>query len=579
MFRAAPGIVATAVLAAGIAGEIDTAPAASGVAHSEAARPAVIARHYATVVDLCGAATRGQARCFAERRIVATAHTPNATAYSIPPGVPLGPAGGYTPKDIATAYHVPRTSPGHPLVAVVAAYNDPTARRDLDTFDHQYHLAPETHRSLQVLSQAGTPTNLPPREPGWAGEQGVDLQAIRGLCHRCRIRLVEAASQDLNDLAQTEDTAAALQPLVINDSFGFAESTVNHRFTTAFNHPGIAIVAANGDAGMDDWDLSNAGFFPAPSVPEAPASLPTVVAVGGTSLQLRRGGRYRSESVWDGDGPDDTDGAATDRSLGATGGGCSKRYAAPGWQPAVAGWSRTGCHGRRLAADLAADADPVTGYDVFESYGQLTPGWFTAGGTSLAAPFVAAMYALAGGAHGTPYPAVSLYGHLASTPRALHDVVAGGNGYCGGDSPRHCFAQAGGNPNRISAAYVDCAFALRGSHPRRTTAACNARRGYDGPSGVGTPRGLAEFRPLRLSVRITARRVGIATYRFSATVVDPTPGGHHLLIDRWSWGDGTAAATARTPTHRYRSAGSHLVRLTITDRFGEIGRATLHVNG
>jgi hypothetical protein len=77
------------------------------------------------------------------------------------------------------------------------------------------------------------------------------------------------------------------------------------------------------------------------------------------------------------------------------------------------------------------------------------PGTIQIGGTSLSTPLVAAMIAMAGRAAVTD-DAARVY----ATPKALWDVVGGSNGYCGGD-------------------YL-----------------CTAKRGYDGPSGMGTPHGL-----------------------------------------------------------------------------------------
>jgi hypothetical protein len=71
-------------------------------------------------------------------------------------------------------------------------------------------------------------------------------------------------------------------------------------------------------------------------------------------------------------------------------------------------------------------AHPV--YDTTKYQGQ--SGWFTVGGTSLAAPLIAGVYGLAGGGSGT-YPAALPYAHQSDLPAALHDVTSGSNGSCG----------------------------------------------------------------------------------------------------------------------------------------------------
>ena len=79
------------------------------------------------------------------------------------------------------------------------------------------------------------------------------------------------------------------------------------------------------------------------------------------------------------------------------------------------------CGTHRLVADVSADADYLTGFDIYDTFNcgsacsPPVPGWLTIGGTSLSSPLIAAMYGLAGGSHGVAYPALTLYGHLGST--------------------------------------------------------------------------------------------------------------------------------------------------------------------
>ncbi len=77
---------------------------------------------------------------------------------------------------------------------------------------------------------------------------------------------------------------------------------------------------------------------------------------------------------------------------------------------------------------MSADADPYTGVAVYDS----TPntkkentGWATIGGTSVASPIIASVFALAGGANGVEYPARTLYENRATAPSSLHDVEPG----------------------------------------------------------------------------------------------------------------------------------------------------------
>lgn len=217
----------------------------------------------------------------------------------------------------------------------------------------------------------------------------------------------------------------------------------------------------------------------APEVPDVPASLPYVVSVGGTSLKLGSTGARSSETVWNNSGRPSVE---EFKQLAASGGGCSTLYTSPAWQQSAAGWAGAQCGTKRLDNDVAAVADPYTGFDIYDSYvysPEFEPGWLTVGGTSLSTPLISAMYGLDGGSHGVEYPAQTLYSHLAQTS-ALYDVHRGGNGYCDGEEAAKC-----GEPetNQLIG-NVDCV----------GTTACDAATGFDGPSGVGAPNGLAAFR-------------------------------------------------------------------------------------
>ncbi len=161
---------------------------------------------------------------------------------------------------------------------------------------------------------------------------------------------------------------------------------------------------------------------------EQPCSFAGVVCVGGTTLRRAGNARGWSETAW-----------------GGTGSGCSARVAKPAWQ------HDPGCGGRS-EADLAAEADPVTPVAVY-----LDGGWVPMGGTSAGSPMIAAMLALAGNVATIDAPAyVWQHGGTA----AFHDVVQGSN------------------PGRFH-----CSKIMR--------YLCNAGPGYDGPTGWGTPDGLA----------------------------------------------------------------------------------------
>ena len=204
------------------------------------------------------------------------------------------------------------------------------------------------------------------------------------------------------------------------------------------------IVASTGDDGWYDWDVINNGNAP-PNAANMPNGLNTVVAVGGTSLYLNPNGTRNLERVWNDNGPNDTYANAAGASLGAAGSGCSQIYAAKTWQKSAAGYASLGCKGKRSSADIAALADPFTGYDIRDT--QNVGGWATIGGTSLAAPVISALWALAGGSGGVKYPSATLYKNFKSTPSSVYDVTLGGTGACDTSSTVSCANFFQGNPN------------------------------------------------------------------------------------------------------------------------------------
>src|SRR5262249_47257811 len=154
-----------------------------------------------------------------------------------------------------------------------------------------------------------------------------------------------------------ENEAVALGANEVSNSFGDFESASDASFQAAFNHPGVVITAASGDDGYYNFDqLSNI------NEPDIPATYATVVAVGGTSLSLGQDATRQSGTVWNANGIQAFwQQSLFGLSLGAAGGGCSTIVAAPAWQTSQSVWPSTACGTKRLAVDVAADADSLTG--------------------------------------------------------------------------------------------------------------------------------------------------------------------------------------------------------------------------
>jgi hypothetical protein len=464
-----------------------------------------------TVRAACTAPSPGRAACLALQLVPQSAE---ARAHTHPLGVATLSARrasaasegafGLTPSDLHTAYQLPNTTSGEQTIALVDAYNDLTAESDLKTYDEELGLPACTSangcfKKVNQHGEAGTLTlpfpktaselkafekgNPGQREEaaeaiGWGSEISLDIETAHAVCQNCKILLVEADSSTYEDLEAAE-SAAEGEAQEISNSWGGPEfgETPELEAASPFNHPGTVITASAGDDGYLEWaanEPSHEASFP--------ASSPHVVAVGGTRLALNAAGHtWQAESVWNDAGVS----KGVKEGYGADGGGCSGVFQAQPWQRGVADWAAVGCGEARAVADVAADADPYSGVAVFYSSRECESTheghvvhWCTYGGTSLSSPIIAASYALAGGGEGE-YPAGVLYANASRRPSALHDVSSGSNGEC-----LKPFDEATG----LSGCTAGEEGASCAGH-----AICLSRGGYDGPSGVGSPKGIAAF--------------------------------------------------------------------------------------
>ena len=355
-------------------------------------------------------------------------HSASVTAANRPASGTLSPGQLRAAYGLSSAANASNKS----TIAIVDAYNDWHAAGDLATYRGYYGLRSCTTsgKCLRVVNQKGTTAWYPKGNSGWAEEESLDLDMVSAICPNCKILLVEANNTSIGALSAAEDTAVRLGAKFVSNSWDGGEFSTEANYDSHFNHPGVAITVSSGDYGYGT-------LYPAVS--------PYVTSVGGTTLWMK--GKSRTEEkVWSQDAQD------------GTGSGCSSQLEAqPAWQSAYA--SSSGC-AYRIDNDVAADADPRTGPAVYDSYppsGEGLPkGWQQLGGTSVSAPIIAGVYALAspGGKPATgSHPAQFLY--LATS--GLRDITLGSNRNCG-------------------------------------TLLCTAGTGYDGPTGLGVPSGVNAFR-------------------------------------------------------------------------------------
>ncbi|WP_194909500.1 Kelch repeat-containing protein [Catenulispora rubra] len=366
-----------------------------------------------TFQSVCGVPKPGTFSCFALRRTDVKQST-HAQALDAAPA-------GYGPADLRSAYSLPSDGGSGQTIAIVDAYDDPTAEADLATYRQQFGLPACTSAGgcFSKVDQTGG-TQYPPPNGGWAGEISLDLDMVSAIAPNAHILLVEATDPSSTNLGASVDEAVALGAKFVSNSYGSEYTSVPGsgedpadptQLDPYYDHPGVAVIASSGD--------SSYGVA-------YPAASPYVTSVGGTNLTRAPGtARGWTESAWSG-----------------AGSGCSLYEPKPAFQ------RDTGC-AHRAVADVSAVADPNTGVAVYQS-----GVWSVFGGTSVAAPIIAGVYADAG----TPAAGTNPNSYPYSAGTGLNDVNIGTNGGC-------------------TVAYL-----------------CNATSGYDGPTGLGSPNGLQAFR-------------------------------------------------------------------------------------
>jgi len=394
-----------------------------------------------TLRRVCANVPRGRYHCdmaiVAGARIPAGAieHPQTAAAYLHRPGF-------YGPADLQQAYDVVAQAARRGAgvkIAVVDAYGYTQAASDLARYRKLFGL-PACASCLRIINEHGQSSPLPPPNTNpnydWRGEEALDVDMVTAVCPKCTVVLVQAQSDNDDDLESAVRAAANAGAVAISNSYSNDEEGASN---SDYAIAGRTIVASAGD---DGWGA------------QQPCSYASVICVGGTHLvpdaRVKRGW---DEVVWDGLNPKSNDcyGGPC-----ATGSGCSAVVPKPSWQQLS---STAGCT-MRNEVDVSADADPVTGVVVVctpcADGGSPVMGYN--GGTSESSPIVAGLIGLA--ENGGRFSPAQLWAKRGAAN--FNDVVSGRNDY---------------GP-------VD------GSCPQAYTYICVARVGYDGPTGWGTPHGL-----------------------------------------------------------------------------------------
>jgi len=320
-------------------------------------------------------------------------------------------AGAFTPLQLATLYDFPAGDGGGQCIALIelgGGYRD----ADLNAYFGALGVPPPKVEAVPVDQASNAPTGDP---NGPDGEVTLDVEIAGALAPAALIAVYFAPNSEAGFV---DAVSAALHdrtrhPSVVSISWGAPESAWSQQTLSALNDAlqtavalGVTVCVASGDSGSADGVGDGAEHV------DFPASSPYALGCGGTRISATNGQIVR-ETVWGG-GPDD----------GATGGGVSATFALPAWQKGLAvvrGNNGSGALVRRGVPDVAANADPATGYLVHVG-GDDT----VVGGTSAVAPLWAALIARINATRGKPAGFVNAA--LYRQPSAFNDITSGNNG-------------------------------------------------------------------------------------------------------------------------------------------------------
>jgi subtilase family serine protease len=244
------------------------------------------------------------------------------------------------------------------VIAIVDAYNDPSIESDLATFDEHWGL-PECTTANGCFTKI-TPSGIPNDNSTWALEESLDVEWAHAIAPGAKIVLVESQSNSFRNLIHsinyTEIKTGAGQ---ISISWGVPEFPNETSYDSYFAKSGISFFAPSGNGASHLY----------------PAASSYVVSVGGTTLDLAANGAVQSETAW-----------------GGSSSGPSFYEPEPSYQVVY----NIESNGQREIPDVSYDADPRTGFSVYDStsYDNQT-GWFIVGGTSAGVSQWAAIAAIA----------------------------------------------------------------------------------------------------------------------------------------------------------------------------------------
>ena len=318
----------------------------------------------------------------------------------------------YSPVTVGDVYGVPAGASAAGVCVALIELGGGFSAEDLATYFASLGLAEPDIEAVTVDGATSAPSG---GSSGPDAEVMLDIEVVGALASGAKIAAYFAPNTDQGfaDAISAAVHDASRKPSVISISWGGPEDSYTAQAVRVFEDTftdaalsGTTVFVAAGDSGSSDGVSDGLAHV------DYPASSPQVVGCGGTRIELDKD-TITAEVVWD-----DLPGG------GATGGGVSANFAVPSWQ-AKAGVPLSANPGQaagRGVPDVAADADPATGYKI-----RVDGEDIIVGGTSAVAPLYAALTALAVAKAGRPLGFINgtLY---ALGDQGFRDITQGDNG-------------------------------------------------------------------------------------------------------------------------------------------------------
>ena len=338
-----------------------------------------------------------------------------------PPVTAAAPRASYAPNQVAGVYQFPAGTSGAGQTVAVIELGGGFSASDLNTYFGGLGIPVPSITAVGVDGASNAPGSDP---TGADVEVALDIEVIGAAAPGAAQVVYFAPNTDsgfVDAIAQAAHATPA--PIAISISWGQSEDAWTGQGRSAMEAAitdaaalGVTVCVAAGDSGSGD------GVTDGQPHVDFPASSPHALGCGGTTLIADPAtGVISSEVVWN----------DTAAGGGATGGGVSDQFGVPSWQatagvPARAGGT-AGTAGGRGVPDVAGNADPATGYQIF-SDGRAQ----VVGGTSAVAPLWSALISRLAQAAGQRFGLVQPALYAGITPGAdvagFNDITSGNNG-------------------------------------------------------------------------------------------------------------------------------------------------------